>query len=310
MDEIKIPKNLHARNGLGVEAAKSEIQAHEKKGPKKGLFAAAGILVMIGGIFFASFLDLENAAVEIQTDPVKEHAIVEIPAIEIPEENPYGLVMALIVYNGKLYTRGETEIGAEDGSLLRKEKLGVTRDSINEEKSQITYGKEFASSIGSVDVYEVKGYDSGFRLMTYERSDGGYAANFYENLNGISVVKGEDFFSKLKLEGNAVSAEYRGFNDWNHNQDNFYRVDGGKALDSFIQNLDATMPYLDAKHKDPLDQQAQKDDAFRELTIYLKDGSKVSLKLLKGGYIYYGNIGLFFKMDREEFAEFWNLLQM
>ena len=310
MDEIKIPENLHARSSLGVAAAQTEIQARKKKGTKKGLFAAAGILVMIGGIFFASFMDMENAVVEKQAGTVTELAIVEIPAIEIPEEDPYGLIMALIVYNGKLYTRGETEIGAEDGSLLREEKLGVTKDSINEERSQITYGKEFASSIGSVDVYEVKGYDSGFRLMTYERSDDGYAAYFYENLNGISVANGEDFFSKLKLNGNAVSAEYRGFNDWNRNQDNFHAVEGGKALDSFIQNLNETVPYLDAKHKDPLDQQPQKEDDFKELTIHLTDGSKVRLMLLKGGYIYYGNIGLFFKMDEEEFAEFWTLLQM
>lgn len=310
MDEIKIPENLHARSRLGVAAAQTEIQARKKKGTKKGLFAAAGILVMIGGIFFASFMDMENAAVEKQGGPATERAIVEIPAIEFPEEDPYGLVMALIVYNGKLYTRGETEIGAEDGSRLRAEKLGVTRDSITEEKSQITYDKEFASSIGSVDVYEVKGYDRGFRLMTYDRSDDGYAAHFYENLNGISVANGKDFFSKLKLNGNAVSAEYRGFDDWNLDHNNFHAVDGEKALDSFIQNLDATVPYLEAKHKDPLDQQTQKDDDFREVTIHLTDGAKVNLKLLKGGYIYYGNIGLFFKMDEEKFAEFWNLLKM
>lgn len=310
MDEIKIPENLHARSRSGVATAQSEIQARKKKGLKKGLFGAAGIFVMIGGIFLASFMDMENAAVDKQAGPATELAIVEIPAIEIPEEDPYGLIMALIVYNGKLYTRSETEIGAEDGSLLRKEKLGVTRDSITEERSQITYEKEFASSIGSVDVYEVKGYDRGFRLMTYERSDDGYEAHLYENLNGISVANGEDFFSKLKLNGNAVSAEYRGFDDWNRDHDNFHAVDGGKALDSFIQNLDATVPYLEAKHKDPLDQQTQKDDDFREVAIHLKDGAKVNLKLLKGGYIYYGNIGLFFKMDEEKFAEFWNLLQM
>lgn len=309
MDEIKIPENLHAKSRLGVAAAQSEIQARKKKVMKKSLFAAAGILVMIGKISFAGFLNFENATMEKQAEAIKEHAIVEIPAIEIPEENPYGLVMALIVYNGKLYTRSETEIGAEDGSLLRGEKLGVTKDSITEEKSQITYEKQFASSIGIVDVYEVKGYESGFRLMTYERSDDGYAAHFYENLNGISVANGEDLFSKLKLKGNAVSAEYRGFTDMDRDQGNFQTVDGGKALDSFIRNLDETLPYLDAKHKDPMDQQTIKDDDFREVAIHLKDGSEVKLRLVTGGYIYYGNIGLFFKMDEKKFSEFWSLLQ-
>lgn len=309
IDKIAIPENLHARSRIGVAKAKSELQQSKKKFQYKGVLAAAGLLAMIGGASFIGFLNQQEETLNEQLDPIMEQASVEIPAIEIPEDDPYALTVSLIVYDNRIYTRAETEIGPEDGKKLLGEKLGTTKDSIDEWSGSEAYEQEFASTIGVADVYAVKGYDTNFRLMTYQLEDGKYQAYFYENLNGITVVNGEDVFGKLKMAGNTESAEYRLFSDWDYDHDNYHALNDPDALHTFLQSLNEAKPYSRMNNPEPMNEQTRNDKEFRELVIHLKDGSMVRLILIKGGYVYYGFLDVYFQMNEDEFTAFWKLLE-
>lgn len=294
---------------MGVENAKSELQPFKRKFQYKGIFAAAVLLTIIGGASFIGFLSQQEGALNEQTNPIMKQASVQIPAINIPEDDPYALTVSLIVYNDQIYTRAETEIEPEEGKKLLGEKLGTTKDSIDEWSGPNAFEQEFASTIGVADVYTVKGYDPDFRLMTYQMEDGKYQAYFYENLNGITVANGEDVFGKLKIVGNTASVKYRYFSDWNYDQDSYHSIKDLDTLHSFFKSLNNATPYSRISNPEPMNEQTRNDEHFRELVIQLKDGSKINLILIKGGYVYYGFQDIYFKLNEDEFFTFWKLLQ-
>lgn len=309
IEKIAIPENLHARSRIGVAKAKSELQPSKKKFQYKGVLAAAGLLTMIGGASFIGFLNQQEGALNAQPDPIMEQVSVEIPAMDIPEDDPYALTVSLIVYDNRIYTRAETKIGPEEGKQLLGEKLGTTKDSIDEWSGPDAFEQDFASTIGVADVYAVKGYDTNFRLMTYQMEDGKYQAYFYENLNGITVANGKDVFGKLKMVGNTESAEYRLFSDWDYDQDSYRSVNDSDALQSFLESLNNATPYSRINNSEPMNEQTRNNENFRELVLHLKNGSKVNLILIKGGYVYYGFQDIYFQVNEDEFSAFWKLLE-
>ena len=235
----------------------------------------------------------------------------QIPAIELPK-NTNGAVMdmiGLIVYKGRIYTQTGTDIDPEKALGLIGEKLGTTKGNIDEWSSQDEYAKEFASTIGQLDVYTVKGYDQEFRLMTYMEYDGEAYTEFYECLNGITVDSGSDIFGKLKISGNVVNAWYRSFSDWNSGINDYRAVTETDLLNRFADELNNTIPYSYDSIRETI-YQNRNDESYRALTLELRDGSMVNLILYKDGYIHYGRSYAIFKMDNAIFQEFWSLLKI
>lgn len=144
--------------------------------------------------------------------------------------------------------------------------------------------------------------------MTYGTRDGKPYAEFYENLNGITLKSGEDVFGKLNMTSNITSAKHRTFNDWLHNADNYHSVTDMKTVNTFVQELNNTKPLLRKENSDPI-RDSQNNEDYKELTIQLNDGTNVRLTLLKEGYIYYGSMGAYFKMDKDVFSKMWNALE-
>lgn len=309
VNKIEIPEELHERSKMGVLKAKSEKQGKRKSFNLKGIVVAVSLVVSIGT--FAMYNNFNENRTELNQNSliVNEDGSVEIPMIQLSEDpSSEASMIGLIVYNGKIYTQTRTKIDAVDAKDILGEKLGTTTGTIDEWSKQEAYDVEFASTIGETDVYAVKGYDNDFRVMTYDERAGEFSAEFYENLNGITVHDGKDVFGKLKMTGNIATAQYRFYSDWNDSIDNYQPISEMNVLHSFIENLNEAKPFPRDKNE-PLSEESRNDEEYKELIVHLNDGSKVSLTILKGGYIYYGYMGVYFKMGEDEYLKMWNQLQ-
>ena len=309
MNKIEIPKELSERSKMGVSQATKEIKKDRKKFHVKGIGIAAALLVSVGAFTLFNNVIPDSSTGNQDGLIVNKDGSVEIPAIQLPEGNMADMDMiGLIVYNGKIYTQTRTEIDAEASKVIIGEKLGTTKGTIDEWSEQEAYDEEFASTVGIADVYSVKGYDKDFRIMTYEEQDGKINAEFYENFNGVTIDNGKDVFGKLNIEGNISSANYRTFSDWDNEIENYQPIADMETLNTFVVELNKTKPIPRGQNSDPISN-SRTDEEFRELSIKLNDGSTVRLTLLKEGNIYYGFMGVYFKMDEDVFSEMWSQIQ-
>ncbi|WAA12269.1 hypothetical protein [Fervidibacillus halotolerans] len=303
---IDIPKELHQRTILGVSKAKKEMDSSKRRIGKKTIAVIALLLISIGTYTILSFFMNDD----FQNTHVSKHEGIQIPPIQLPEKTTVTAdMLGLIIYHGKIYTETSTEIEPEKAKALIGEKLGITKPTIDEWSmgKEEAYEEEFASNIGEVNVYSVKGYDQNFRIMAYGEGNGHPYAQFFENLYGITITGGGDLFGQLHLAGNVTNAFYRTFHDWDYNIDQYYPISNLEIVNDFIDELNETKPFLRKENLDPI-VDFRTDEQFRELTIELADGSKVKLILFKDGYIYYGNMLVYFKMNEKPFAKMWNQL--
>lgn len=230
---------------------------------------------------------------------------VNLPEIKLPAaDSPVQADMvALFVYKGKVYTQAATTITPKAAKLLLGEKLGTTKSGITEWSSQDDYATEFASTIGQTDVYTVKGYDSDFRLMTYQVIDGQAYAEFFENVNGFTVNSGADLLGQLKLDGNIASAKWEKFDSWNNGLQQYTNVTDTAPLAPFLSALSAAKPLAGQ----PLSEAGIYEDPNQAfLTLTLKDGSEVQLRLFQKGYVKYGMADVFFQVDPAVFGDLWS----
>lgn len=303
MSQIEIPKELSERSKLGVKMAKSEMRPKNRY-RSAGVAVAAALIISAGTYTYFH----KDTPTRINQEASGTRSV-NIPAVQMHHQGAASTRMiGLIVYNGKIYTITGTSISAEDAKSLIGEKLGTTKDTIDEWNQKQTIGRDFASTVGITDVYSVKGYDTNFRIMTYQEIEGQIYAEFYENLNGITISSGEDVFGKFNMAGNVTAAQYRTFDDWNSGVENYHPIADMETVNSFIEVLNKAEPHLRGQDSDPLVDNLT-SETYRELTISLKDGSKVKLTLLKGGYVYYGFMDAYFKVDEDAFTKMWGLLE-
>lgn len=261
----------------------------------------ATLLISVGTFALINYVVFDSTKGNQQAHVVNESGDVKIPAIQLPKDTSNADMIGLIVYKGKIYTETSTEINAVEAKAIISDKLGTTKGGIDEWSKRIAYNIEFASTIGKIDVYSVRGYNQDFRIMVYqEQSDNQYAA-FYENLNGITISSGEDVFGKLNIVGNVSSAQWRAFDDWYNDIDNYKPISDMAGLNTFLKELNKTKPLLREQNSDPISE-------YRELTLNLNDGTKVKLTLLNDGSIYYGFTDIYFQMNESVFLEIWNQL--
>lgn len=306
IDKIEIPNELHQRSKLGVQKAKSEMPS-SKRIWSKAIAVAASLLILFGSYDYIRE-NMEQTSPNNNSLVVTEAGGLQVPAIELPENTSNADMIGLIVYNGKVYTQTATEIDAESAKDLLGEKLGTTKGNIDEWSKQDEYAVEFASTIGEVDVYAAKGYDKDFRIMTYDEYEGIVYSEFYECLNGITVHDGGDVFGKLKMTGNVVSAQYQNYNDWNNSANQFYPIEDMDFLNTFVEELNHAIPHSRQSIEEEIGD-FRNDDEYRRMIIQLSDGSKISLVIIKDGYVYYGFTSVYFKIDSEVFTELWEALK-
>ncbi|MBK1810700.1 hypothetical protein JHL18_08625 [Clostridium sp. YIM B02505] len=268
------------------------------------VIAASVIVVVSIGIVAKNLADIKVITTP-NTSTTGEG--IYIPKMELKKNaSKNAKMVALIVYQGKIYTHSSTKITPENAEKLIDKKIGTTKESLDEWSSQKDYAVELASTIGIADVYTVKNYDKNFRIMTYGKQEGTIYAEFYECFEGITVKNGEDVFGKLKIENNISSAKLQRLESWNNNKQEYKELKNLDTLNSFVKELKNTTPYSQESLTDLFTKEGEEDQKF--IYITLKDGSEVELRLFKDGYIFYESPHIFFKMEDKAFQKLWNEL--
>lgn len=292
-----------------------EGKMEQKRRPRKMVYIAASVLVAAGiGLAGPSVMKQLNGTASpnqvAQVDPgtpAGNTAGVVIPKIELPDKSSGAVadMIGLVVYQGNIYTQAAIRIEAGDAAALRGEKLGRTTSGIDEWSGKDEY-TELASNIGETDIYAVKGYDSGFLVMSYTEVDGQVFAELYEHTNGITVNSGADLIGKLNLDGRIASAQWESFDSWNNGKQQYLPLPEGAALNGFMSALNAAKP-LSA---DSLMAQGIYDNEDRKLVyLELADKARVELTLFGKGLVRYGNAPVFFEVEPGAFQALWDNLK-
>ncbi|WP_340022905.1 hypothetical protein MHI24_28395 [Paenibacillus sp. FSL K6-1096] len=288
----------------------------QKRRPRKIIYIVASVLVAAGiGLAGPSVMKQLNgtgspnqvAQVDPGTPSAGNAAGVVIPKIKLPDKKPgvQADMIGLVVYQGNVYTQAATRIEAADAAALRGDKLGRTTSGIDEWSGKDAY-TELASNIGETDIYAVKGYDSGFLIMSYTEMDGQVFAELYEHTNGITVNSGADLIGKLNLEGRVASAQWESFDSWNNGKQQYLPLPEGAALDSFLSALNAAKPLA----ADTLMAQGIYDNEDRKiLYLQLNDKARVELTLFGRGLVRYGNAPVFFEVEPGAFQALWSSME-
>jgi hypothetical protein len=237
--------------------------------------------------------------------PVVNNPGITIPPITINPSNGVNTKMlALVVYNGKIYTQSTTELDQKNLKAFMGQRLGRTINSINEWNVKDKSTEELASNIGEQEVYTVKGYDSNFRIMSYLKVEDQEYAQFFDCLNGITIKSGKDIFEKLNIVNNIESAKFISFEDWNTGNTNYISFKDINILNEAIKELYTAVPYDYQTIGDELDK-ARNNDAFREITLKQKDGLELKLTIFKNGYVSYGYTNIYFKVNNSVIEKLW-----
>lgn len=220
-----------------------------KSGMNRVLNAAAGVAVIAClGLVIALTWNSVDAPVISSNNPgpevsnVNDPNTVTVPKIELPDETDVmANIIGLIVYKGNIYTQSATSITPEVAKQLRGNQLGRTKSGIHERSTSSDY-TELASTIGEMDVFSVKGYDTDFRIMSYLEMDGQIFAEFYEHLNNITISKGKDIIGKLNLIDHIGSVKWQNFNSRNNSANTFTVLQVNQILERFITALYEAKP--------------------------------------------------------------------
>ena len=300
LDALSVPKHIHQRAKVGVQQVK---KPRRPMWWKIGALVAA-LCVIIGVTQF--FKEKPTVApVDQPQTTTAENGSIHIPAISIPDDASSADMIGLVVYNGHIYTQSDVTYS---GPLraLQGERIGVTKDLIDEWSNATAYEKQLASNIGEQPIYRVKGYDSDFRMMYYSDLDGDKTVEIMERLNDITIASGADVFSRFHVKDNVVSATWQSHTEWNASSKTVHLVKDVAAMERFVTALYEAPPHK-RDEDEPLSMD-QNDQSFKSLTIKLKDGTAMTFKLLKGGYVYYGFMDVYFEMDEDVFNDIWQLL--
>lgn len=180
----------------------------------------------------------------------------------------------LLNYGGRIYM----------GVISEQE--GVSFDTVCDKKLGTVYGYDSAfwadngekltAVEAEAEVYSVKGYDSDFRVCVYVEESG--ALLLFENLNGMTVRKGEDIFKK-KL-----------------NLDKYERAETVKDGEQVKEELDIDgflKKICEAEFVSPSAEGVPKAgaDCLYEVVFYDKAGLANTLKVYDGGYVEYDALG-------------------
>ena len=145
--------------------------------------------------------------------------------------------------------------------------------------------------------------------MTNSKSENGTNfTDFYECLNGITIKKGDDILSKLKVQDNVITAKFQTYDDWNNGTGTFYTINNKDLLKNLLNEINLATPYLPENIETSLDDYRNKDGC-KQISFDLKDGVKnVTFTIFKNGYVYYDSAKVYLKID-SNFAEgLWNSL--
>ncbi|WP_408892133.1 hypothetical protein [Paenibacillus taichungensis] len=287
-------------------------QRHEQKRKRKPLYIAASVVIaasvgLAAPSIWQQFSGPAAPATQVaQVTPSASFDPVVIPKMELPDSKNgvKAAMLQLVVYQGNVYTQSATSLDGADALALRGEKLGTTTGGIHELSDKNEY-TELASNIGEADIYAVNGYDTNFRIMSYTEIDGKGYAQLFDQSNGITIGSGKDLIGKLHLEGNVASAQWETFASWNNGLQQMQLLAADKSLNNFISALYAAKPITTSPE---LEERLYGQEDRKIIYLTLEDKTNVQLVLFGEGLVRYGNVPVFFEIEKGSFQAFWNNL--
>lgn len=311
MDQLEPDNELQSRLAQGLlEKGNKPVRWRRR------LYLAASLLLIIS-IGYISFearksgpkLESVISVDDTQKEPtgqVSPHAIT-IPKIELPKQSlEIADMVGLIVYKGNIYMQGSSSITPEAATKLRGEKLGRTKAGIDEYSGKESY-VELASTIGVTDVFSVKGYDSNFRIMSYQEQEGNNYAELYERLNGITLTNGADLFEKMKLKNNITTVVAQDYDNWNNSKSTFHELKVDDRFGTFLNSLYEAIP---RDHGKLYDEGIYNNGEQNQKVLFLTmaDQTEITLFLFNGNYVQYPGASVFFEMEPVAFSAIWDAI--
>ncbi len=233
----------------------------------------------------------------------------------------------IIAYNDKMYTSNET-ISLEKNVNLRGKFLGNVNSImdlymksdyyLNATSTGMPYLEKFIEEQTTItpntyigdyivdnynEVYEVNGYDTDFRICTYNEKEN--SIMIFQRLNGITVKYGKDiFYDRLKIKDNFEKIEYQYHQDWNDNK-KIYKEFKNVTIEDINIFLDEinNAEFIDASSLNL----SSLNKKYAHLYFTMKDGTIVNIDLIEGGYVKYNGLyDIVIKLETETFDKIFN----
>lgn len=310
-----------------------KIKTQSKLNSKLALAAFVALSIFTGTAFNRDKLDNKESLVNNENTIAEKNNASNptegyyIPGIQIESSGSDALACRLptLVYKGRVYTIGNSNLTIEEGKALMEEKLGVTwnlSSYIEDDGTSAGYIDlesldDFAAFGEGEEVYTVKGYDDDFRLITYSNNEYGEYLSLWECLNDMTLKDGGDLFGQMNIKGNLSGLKWDTFNNWNNGTLNPKELVIDETVNSFIEAIYKSTPAsLENEEFNDMffynEEQYLAEGESKQKFMYLKlnDGTSIELRLFKNGYIFYSGLnGFVFKVDDTVFNSMWSALK-
>lgn len=233
----------------------------------------------------------------------------------------------IIAYNDKMYTSNET-ISLEKNVNLKGKFLGNVNSImdlymksdyyLNATSTGMPYLEKFIEEQTTInsntyigdyivdnynEVYEVNGYDTDFRICTFNEKEN--SIMIFQRLNGITVKYGKDiFYDRLKIKDNFEKIEYQYHQDWNDNK-KIYKEFKNVTIEDINIFLDEinNAEFIDASSLNL----SSLNKKYAHLYFTMKDGTIVNINLIEGGYVKYNGLyDIVIKLETKTFDKIFN----
>lgn len=320
IDDLKISEDFKEKTRkLMYEARDTHTKENKIMNRKLVVtLASAAVVLTIGvigvnqGNLFSSDSNTTDKG-ETEYSVLSTESGITIPKIKIGNSNSgkNADMIALFVYNGRVYTQSNTTLLNIDGIVdketinsLKGDYLGKTKSGINEFSEDEAYKENFISNIGESEIYTVKGYDSNYRLMVYTEYSDGYDCQIYDSFGGLTVMTGADYFNKLQIKDNVTSITWENYDSWNNGLSNISEAKVDKIFNNFMNALYDSIPIGE---KTDMFTENTEIDSQKFVKVTTKDNLTTTLRLFKDGFVYANGVG-FFEVDKVTFDAFYQSL--
>jgi hypothetical protein len=235
----------------------------------------------------------------VHADPPAEGGT-SIPASEPPDTSTGRIadMVPLVVYDGGIYWEAQSFWGDDALRIepLLGECLGQAVGTIAERSGSLEDAAEFDSTMDG-DLYEVSGYDPGFRLCLRPEATGQRYLIFLERVNGMTLESGADLFeTRLRLRDRISAIRWKSHDDWNRNRGIWQdAVLEPGVWDAFLEQLDGGA-FVNTYDPQALEtgKGIYSTPKQAHLLLTMEDGTLVGLRLIDGGYVGYDGLDWYF----------------
>lgn len=320
-------ENIKPRKEVLISLSDKVKNNKEYRGMGKGkfnyklVFSIVAVLLIVSILFFykekigLKNILANNISDNIKAEPSKDGIYVPKQELGRIDANIQARRIPTLVYKGRVYTIQDAELPLEVGKDLMDKKIGVTwnlMSEIQDNGTSVGYVdleslKDFATFSEGDEVYTAKGYDEGFRLITYTKNEYGEYVSLWECLNDFILIDGSGVFGMMNIKDNLESATWKSFNNWNNGIIEEKEVTIDDIVNNFIDAMYKGIPYS-LEDESLRSELFDKEENQKFIFLKMKDGTKTEIRLFKNGYVYYSGLNFVFKLDEENSNNMWNKL--